>query len=79
MRSIVAFENTPQGYADLYHIVLIDTPVGKYFAEYFKQQSQNKVSIIFSVEWCRSEIYTGRDVNGNIGIIDNELVLGRFQ
>ena len=28
MRSIPAFENSPKGYADLYQLVLVDTPVG---------------------------------------------------
>lgn len=28
MKSIVAFTNSPSGYADLYSTVLIDTPVG---------------------------------------------------
>lgn len=34
MRSIVAFDNTSKGFSDLYQTVLIDTPVGKYFAQY---------------------------------------------
>ena len=29
MKSILAFENSPQGYADLYATVLVDTPVGR--------------------------------------------------
>jgi V-type H+-transporting ATPase subunit d len=32
MRSIPTFENSSRGYADLYQTVLVDTPVGPYFA-----------------------------------------------
>jgi V-type H+-transporting ATPase subunit d len=32
MRSIPTFENSARGYADLYQTVLVDTPVGPYFA-----------------------------------------------
>lgn len=38
MKSIVAFENTPQGYADLYQTVLIDTPIGRYFSQFLKEE-----------------------------------------
>lgn len=37
LKSIVAFENTPKGYSELYQTVLIDTPIGKYFEEFLKQ------------------------------------------
>ncbi|CAE7940509.1 vma6 [Symbiodinium sp. KB8] len=43
MKSILAFENSPQGYADLYATVLVDTPVGKYFSQYIKDQLQRDV------------------------------------
>mmetsp|Transcript_11385 Transcript_11385/g.13045 ORF Transcript_11385/g.13045 Transcript_11385/m.13045 type:complete len:393 (+) Transcript_11385:290-1468(+) len=36
LKSIVAFENTPQGYSELYQSVLIDTPIGKYFFQVIK-------------------------------------------
>ena len=40
MRSICAFENTPKGYADLYQTVLIDTPIGPYFSQFLKEESE---------------------------------------
>mmetsp|Transcript_4054 Transcript_4054/g.3422 ORF Transcript_4054/g.3422 Transcript_4054/m.3422 type:complete len:274 (-) Transcript_4054:113-934(-) len=40
MRSIPTFENTPRGYQDLYQTVLVDTPVGPYFAMFLKESSQ---------------------------------------
>lgn len=44
MRSIVAFDNTAKGFSDLYQTVLIDTPVGKYFAQYLYDYTHNKNS-----------------------------------
>jgi len=41
MRSIPTFENSAKGYADLYQTVLVDTPVGPYFAM-FLQDSASK-------------------------------------
>ncbi|KAK8805553.1 hypothetical protein WA158_002209 [Blastocystis sp. Blastoise] len=38
MRSICTFENSPAGYQELYSTVLIDTPVGKYFAQFLHDQ-----------------------------------------
>jgi len=40
MRSIPTFENSSRGYSDLYQTVLVDTPVGPYFAM-FLQESAN--------------------------------------
>mmetsp|Transcript_32010 Transcript_32010/g.36415 ORF Transcript_32010/g.36415 Transcript_32010/m.36415 type:complete len:279 (+) Transcript_32010:232-1068(+) len=40
MRSIPTFDNTPRGYQDLYQTVLVDTPVGPYFATFLKESSQ---------------------------------------
>jgi len=37
LKSIVAFENSPNGYSELYQSVLIDTPIGKYFHEVIKE------------------------------------------
>jgi len=39
MRSIPTFESNPSGYADLYQTVLVDTPVGPYFAQFLAEQS----------------------------------------
>jgi len=41
MRSIPTFESSPSGYADLYQTVLVDTPVGPYFAQFLAEQSAN--------------------------------------
>jgi len=41
MRSIPTFESTPSGYADLYQTVLVDTPVGPYFAQFLAEQAAN--------------------------------------
>jgi V-type H+-transporting ATPase subunit d len=41
MRSIPTFESTPRGYADLYQTVLVDTPVGPYFAQFLQESSMN--------------------------------------
>mmetsp|Transcript_40477 Transcript_40477/g.66216 ORF Transcript_40477/g.66216 Transcript_40477/m.66216 type:complete len:391 (+) Transcript_40477:47-1219(+) len=40
MRSIPTFENSHKGYSDLYQTVLIDTPVGPYFAKYLEETSE---------------------------------------
>ncbi|GMH54124.1 hypothetical protein TrVE_jg11630 [Triparma verrucosa] len=40
MRSIPTFESNSKGYADLYQCVLVDTPVGVYFAKFLKETSQ---------------------------------------
>ena len=39
MRSIPTFENSAKGYADLYQTVLVDTPVGPYFAMFLKESA----------------------------------------
>lgn len=39
MRSIPTFESNPRGYADLYQTVLVDTPVGPYFAMFLQESS----------------------------------------
>lgn len=39
MRSIPTFEPGPRGYADLYQTVLVDTPVGPYFAMFLQESS----------------------------------------
>mmetsp|Transcript_17948 Transcript_17948/g.54896 ORF Transcript_17948/g.54896 Transcript_17948/m.54896 type:complete len:382 (+) Transcript_17948:112-1257(+) len=40
MRSIPTFENSPKGYADLYQTVLVDTPIGPYFAQFLAESSE---------------------------------------
>jgi V-type H+-transporting ATPase subunit d len=41
MRSIPTFENTAKGYADLYQTVLVDTPVGPYFAMFLQESDEH--------------------------------------
>lgn len=36
MQSILTFENTEEGFLELYSTVLIDTPVARYFERYFE-------------------------------------------
>jgi V-type H+-transporting ATPase subunit d len=42
MRSIPTFENSSRGYADLYQTVLVDTPVGPYFAMFLQESSEHR-------------------------------------
>jgi len=42
MRSIPTFENTSKGYSDLYQTVLVDTPVGPYFAKFLQESAQHR-------------------------------------
>lgn len=44
MRSIPTFENSSRGYDDLYQTVLVDTPVGKYFAMFLQESSGHRGS-----------------------------------
>lgn len=44
MRSIPTFENSAKGYADLYQTVLVDTPVGPYFAMFLQDSSEHRGS-----------------------------------
>lgn len=41
MRSIPTFEPNAKGFADLYQTVLVDTPVGPYFAMFLQESSQH--------------------------------------
>jgi V-type H+-transporting ATPase subunit d len=41
MRSIPTFENSSKGYEDLYQTVLVDTPVGPYFAMFLQESSEH--------------------------------------
>ena len=42
MRSIPTFESSSKGYADLYQTVLVDTPVGPYFAMFLQESSEHQ-------------------------------------
>src|SRR3569832_658877 len=42
MRSIPTFENSAKGYEDLYQTVLVDTPVGPYFAMFLQESSEHR-------------------------------------
>lgn len=41
MRNIPNFEASPRGYAELYEIVLVDTPIGPYFQQYLDMTAGN--------------------------------------
>jgi V-type H+-transporting ATPase subunit d len=42
MRSIPTFENSARGYQDLYQTVLVDTPVGPYFATFLQESAEHR-------------------------------------
>lgn len=42
MRSIPTFENSSRGYSDLYQTVLVDTPVGPYFAMFLQESAEHQ-------------------------------------
>jgi V-type H+-transporting ATPase subunit d len=42
MRSIPTFENSSKGYSDLYQTVLVDTPVGPYFAQFLQESAEHR-------------------------------------
>lgn len=41
IKSLLHFENTPKGYRDLFQIVLVEIPVGKYFSQYLNDLTEN--------------------------------------
>ena len=45
IKSIAAFENSPQGFRDLFQIVLVELPVGKYFCRYLDEQTENLLNV----------------------------------
>ncbi len=55
MRSIPNFEATPRGYAELYEVVLVDTPVGPYFQQYL-EMTDNRVKAASEVRNVLEEI-----------------------
>ena len=50
MRSIPTFENSAKGYADLYQTVLVDTPVGPYFALFLQNSGGDARNVLEEVE-----------------------------
>jgi len=50
MRSIPTFENSAKGWSDLYQTVLVDTPVGPYFAQFLQESSGEARNILEEVE-----------------------------
>jgi V-type H+-transporting ATPase subunit d len=55
MRTIPTFEANARGYAELYEVVLVDTPIGPYFQKYLDQTS-NRVSAASDVRNILEEI-----------------------
>lgn len=49
MRSIPTFENSPRGYQDLYQTVLVDTPVGPYFAQFLMDSAEHRHGSSYNV------------------------------
>jgi V-type H+-transporting ATPase subunit d len=49
MRSIPTFESNAKGYAELYQTVLVDTPVGPYFAKFLQDASERNGGDSFGV------------------------------
>ncbi|KAL7444203.1 hypothetical protein ACHAXM_009320 [Skeletonema potamos] len=56
MRSIPTFESTPRGYQDLYQTVLVDTPVGPYFAQFLQESSDRNSEVSNVLEEVEIEI-----------------------
>ena len=56
MRSIPTFENSAKGYADLYQTVLVDTPVGPYFAMFLKESAEHRGHVRNVLEEVEIEI-----------------------
>ena len=50
MRSIPTFENSAKGYSDLYQTVLVDTPVGPYFALFLQNSAGDARNVLEEVE-----------------------------
>jgi len=49
MRSIPTFENSARGYQDLYQTVLVDTPVGPYFAQFLVESASSRSGSSYNV------------------------------
>ena len=53
MRSIASFENSPKGFQDLFHVVLVELPVGQYFCRYLDDQTEHFIHRR-ARSWCRA-------------------------
>lgn len=42
INAISSFDNSPKGYRDLFQIILVELPVGKYFCEYLNEISEQR-------------------------------------
>lgn len=65
VNAISSFDNSPKGYSDLFHIILVELPVGKYFCAYLNEQSRKGVlyvrpSLSFHAGRSASEASSGR-------------------
>jgi len=58
LKSICAFDNSPKGYAELYQSVLIDTPIGKYFAKFLQEESAKSAASAHEVQSLLEELPT---------------------
>jgi len=56
MRSIPTFESNSRGYEDLYQTVLVDTPVGPYFAKFLQESSDRGDQVRSVLEEVEIEI-----------------------
>lgn len=43
INAISTFDNSPKGFSDLFHVILVELPVGKYFCAYLNEQSHKSV------------------------------------
>jgi V-type H+-transporting ATPase subunit d len=55
MRNIPSFEANARGYAELYEVVLVDTPIGPYFQKYL-DNSNSKVGVASEVRNVLEEV-----------------------
>jgi len=67
MRSIPTFEPNARGFADLYQTVLVDTPVGPYFAM-FLQESSNAMGGEVKMSLKRLRLRSSNPPSSNTGL-----------
>ncbi|CAK9055891.1 V-type proton ATPase subunit d (V-ATPase subunit d) (DVA41) (V-ATPase 41 kDa accessory protein) (Vacuolar proton pump subunit d) [Durusdinium trenchii] len=60
LKSICAFENSAKGYGELYQSVLIDTPIGKYFAKFLEEESAKSAQNANDVQNLLAELSATR-------------------
>lgn len=60
LKSLLSFEQTKSGFAELYQSVLIDTPIGKYFAQFLKMESEKGAQGVSDVQGVLQEIPMSR-------------------